>query len=149
LLQIPSSPQSLPSPRPIHQDSAHGLTSRPEEVNAAFPVGLFLPTQSKPRFVDKRGRLERLPRLLSGHLGSRQLPQLLVDEWEEASCRLSVTGLGLVQKLREVSGHEVGCSLQVPKTSWKTAFGLVPTGLANQFHENRLPPAPASESCLQ
>ncbi len=69
-------------PRAIDQNAPHRLGGGAEEMR---PVFKRLVAQTQPRFVNQRGGLERVARILAGHLGAGDLAQLGVDLSEQGT----------------------------------------------------------------
>ena len=79
-----------------------------EEVPAAAPMlGLVVIHQPDVRLVHQGRRLQRLPRLFLGQLGSRQFPQLVIHQRQQLLRRRRIAGFDLRQNLRHV-GHGQG-----------------------------------------
>jgi hypothetical protein len=72
----------------LDQDTTHGLGRRGKEVTAIFE--LLIANQAQIRFMHKRRSVERLPRLLAGHLRRGKPAQLVVDQRQELRRGLSV-----------------------------------------------------------
>src|SRR5581483_1990107 len=65
----------------VDEDAAHSLGRGGEEVAPAAPLlRLAAADQAEVGFMDERGRLECLPRLLVGQACGGELPQLVVHE---------------------------------------------------------------------
>ncbi len=64
----------------LHQDAAHCLGRRSEEVAPAVPMPGSGAKESQVGLVHQRGRLERLTWSLIGHPLSRETTQLLIDQ---------------------------------------------------------------------
>jgi hypothetical protein len=64
----------------LHEDTAHQLRGHREEVVAALPVDACDVDQAQVRFVDERGRLERMVRAFVPHVAMRDAPKFSVDE---------------------------------------------------------------------
>src|SRR5262249_16452396 len=101
-LRVPAALQSRLPPGALDEDSPHGLRRGREEVAAA--VELLVPDEPQVRLVDECRGLERLPRLLPRQAQRGELPQLVVDEWEERGRSLWVAGRDGGQDLGDV-GH--------------------------------------------
>src|SRR6185295_18998455 len=84
----------------LDEDAAHGLGGRAEEVTAAVP-GLVpvLSDESQVRLVDQGRGLQRVVRGLGRHASGGELPQLVLDEWEELLGRVGVTPINFRQDL--------------------------------------------------
>src|SRR5215472_6671064 len=74
---------TLTRTREIHKHSTHHLRGDGEEMNAVFPFEPLEIGQTQIRFVNQRGRLERVPRPLAGHIVTRQAPQFVINDGRE------------------------------------------------------------------
>ena len=96
--------------RPIHENAAHGFGSGPEEVAPSAPGHMLLrPHQAQPGFMNQRGGLQRLARLLLGHLRGRQLAQFLINQREQLISSLAIARINGMEQLGDVGhGAKVG-----------------------------------------
>src|SRR5581483_2637405 len=70
-----------------HQYLPHRLRSRAEKMRAILPFFLLVLTQTQPRLVHQRRRLQRMPRRLSRHPVRRQPAQFVVNQRQQISRR--------------------------------------------------------------
>jgi hypothetical protein len=64
----------------IHQNAADHLRRDPEEMRAPLPLNIMLIHQSKKRFVDKGGALQRVSVALAFQIGVGKVAQLVIYE---------------------------------------------------------------------
>src|SRR5262245_9359473 len=82
----------------IHQDPPHGFGGRHEEMAAVVEtVWVGWSNEPQVRFMHQRSRLKRLPRLLLSQLRRRQLPELLIHQWQKLLSCLRIALLNLPQ----------------------------------------------------
>ena len=67
----------------IEQNPAHYLRRDAEEMGAILPLDLSLIDQTQVRFVDQRGRLQGMIRVLPPHVAVRQAMQFALNEGQE------------------------------------------------------------------
>jgi len=93
------------------QDAAHGLSGGREKV--ATVRELLTAHQSQVRFMDQRGRLERLPGLLLCQLLGGKLAQLVVDQRQQLLGRMGIALLDGGQDVGNITHrrHRTGESL--------------------------------------
>jgi hypothetical protein len=98
----------------IHQDSPHGFRCRGEEMPAIgksfLPTavgGVSLTTLYKPQigFVHERRGIQRVARCFAGHVASRQLAQLVVNQRQKLCSGVRVAGVEGAKNSREIR-HE-------------------------------------------
>ena len=93
----------MPFASAVDKDTPHRFARCAEEVGAVLPVRLLTPTQPQPRFVDERGRLEGLARLLIRHPHGSKLAQLLVNQREQIFGGFGIAFLNTPEKARHVA----------------------------------------------
>ena len=72
-------------------------------MDAAAPVaGLLSSNLPEISLVNQRGGLERLPWLLRGHPGDRELPQLAANERQQFGRSLRHPGRGGIEEVSDV-----------------------------------------------
>ena len=92
-------------PGSLHQDATHGFSRGGEEVTSAVPAIRPLDVhESKVSFMHECGGLEGMTGRLGSHSGSRQFPQLVIDEREQVDGGLAVARRGRVEETGHV-GH--------------------------------------------
>jgi len=74
----------LSSSRVINEDPAHHLRGQREKLCPVFPRHVSLVDKSKIRFVDERGRLQRVARPLASEVGASPPAQILIHQRNEA-----------------------------------------------------------------
>ena len=85
LIHIAAAFETLAASSVFNQNSAHCLCRRGEEMRTTIPVHRFVCHQSDVRFMDKRGRVERLARLFLAHPVACQPTQLRIDERQQVA----------------------------------------------------------------
>jgi hypothetical protein len=89
----------LSAPRMINENPAHHLRGQREKLGPVFPRQVSLVDKSKIRFVDERGRLQRVARPLASEVGASPSAQILIQQREEAiACGLIPSAPGLKQR---------------------------------------------------
>lgn len=68
------------APRALDQNASHRLGGGAEEMGAILKFGSI--AQSEPGFMDKRGRLQGLPRTLARHFRPGEFAQFGIYQWE-------------------------------------------------------------------
>jgi hypothetical protein len=98
---------------PVHQDPAHGLGRRGEEVGSPVPRFTWLVTdQPQLRFVDQACGFKRLPGFVVSHFLCCQLAQFIVDQRQEFA---GSAGVSLVDATRiRVTSDIAGSSFRLP-----------------------------------
>ena len=64
----------------IHQDAPHDHSGNSHELRPVPPVDAPLVDEPEIRFVDERGRLERMVSALRSHVPGREAAQLRIDQ---------------------------------------------------------------------
>lgn len=67
----------------VDQNAPDGLSGGGEKMGAIGKRGIFSADQAEPRFMDQCGGLKSLIGSFPGHFGSRQLAQLVIDQWQQ------------------------------------------------------------------
>jgi hypothetical protein len=100
------------APRDLDEDAAHSLGRGGEEVAAVLPA-LHVPRTYQPhvRFVDERGGVESLPRLLVGHVDRGEAAQLVVNERKEVRRGVPIALVDGGEDVGDV-GHAQECNGQ-------------------------------------
>ena len=75
----------------------HGLCGDAKEMGAILKVLLFLFDHAQVRFMDERGRLQRMARILLVHVTLSHLSQFVVDERHQFVERLTIAAIPPVQ----------------------------------------------------
>ena len=86
-------------------DLTHDLRGHAEKVRAAVERGQRLIDEPRVRFVDERGRLQRVVRPFAAHVRARQPAQLLVDDGRQLVERGLVTAAPVDQQASDVAGR--------------------------------------------
>ena len=81
----------------LDQNTAHRLGRAREEVHPVLSLIVRSTRETQIRFVDQRGRLQRLAGRLMRHFRRRQLAQLFIDEREQFLGGLGVALLNAVE----------------------------------------------------
>ena len=107
LVEIDAIPPTAPLqpgtvPGVVDQHPPHRLGGGGEEVR--FVVEVLVPDQPHVSLMNQGGGVEGVPRFLGGHLRSRELPQLVVDEREQVGRSLLITGRGGFEEVSDL-GH--------------------------------------------
>ncbi len=91
----------------VHEDAAHEVRCKPEEVRAALPVHRLLIHQPHEGFVHQRRALDRVVRPFAPQVPLRERAQLLVDEPGELAERLLIATAPLGKQLSNRSIRRV------------------------------------------
>jgi hypothetical protein len=85
------------------QDTAHGFGRGGEEVAPIVPVLIrFLAYESKVGLMNQARGLKRLTGFLLGQLRRRQLPQLVIDKWQQPFGGRRIALPNLIQSPRHI-----------------------------------------------
>src|SRR5205814_8691097 len=92
-----ASPGCLSCPCVVNQDVTHRLCGDAKEMGAILKVFLFLFDHAQVRFMDERGRLQRMAGILLVHVTLSHLSQFVIDERHQFVERLTITMIPLLQ----------------------------------------------------
>jgi len=82
-LAMTAVPLSFSLPRTVYENPPHGFRRQGNKVVSVFELLLTNADQFQPCLVDKRSRLEGLPRRFVGHLVCREAPQLVIHKCQQ------------------------------------------------------------------
>src|SRR5262245_12964045 len=102
-MDFPSPLERLPAARSLNQNSPHGLGGGRKKMAAAFKAYSFALHQTQPRFMNQSRRLQRLPRRLSAHPVSSELPQFVVNQRKQFRSSPGIPSLDRVENTRRVA----------------------------------------------
>ena len=88
----------------VDQHPPHRLGRGGEEVPST--VELLVADQPQVSLVHQGGGVEGVPGGLRGHPRGCELPQLVVDEWQQIGRRLAVAGRGGVEEVGDLGHHD-------------------------------------------
>src|SRR5215472_8562845 len=97
------------SPRPIHEQMAHCLGGRGEEMFPVLPRVISVAEQPQIYFVNQGGWLQGLTGRLLGQFESGQLSQLVVHEGKQLLGGLRVTLLNSIKDDGHVTHGSAAC----------------------------------------
>src|SRR5262249_21210357 len=128
--------------RALHENPAHGLGRRGEEMAAAIPAPfLLLSRHAQVGFVHERRRLERLvPLALARQTGSRQLAEFVIHFGQQLARCPGAALRGLVVR-HGAPGIMTPESIGLVKTS-HASVAAQPRRLAAQFYVELFTAAP-------
>lgn len=89
--------------RTINQDTPHAFGRSGEKLRAILPKRLRVPSESQPRLMHERGRLQRLPRGFARHFRRRELAQFVIHERQNLIGRLRVARPGALEQPSDIA----------------------------------------------
>ena len=99
---------ALFAPCIVNQDTPHARGGGGKKLRAIPPFRLGVAPKPQPRFMDERGRLQRLAGRLAGHFRGSQLAELVVHQWKYQFGGLGIAVFGALEQQSEITGDVLG-----------------------------------------